>query len=256
MNTTKNWSVNSSLLLTGEATPFPAELIHKDRMWEHLLKTSEHDATAQIMLQFVFTVWAKQLRSMVSSHLEGGEYSEITPQVIQDTASVRKHNKFAESVFAVLDRLLRIRPNATTLTQEAYVMFAFNKTAVWLDEKSPDERNRLLNEVTGTGRRLREKFQERCSEIRSQRIEKLRSTEEAVARRKLRVAKEKEDLTNKICYWGLWQSPEAVSAQLLNVAKVSEKKDALKTQLQFRKKVLCQKYPDRCVFQLKRGCRG
>jgi len=39
-----------------------------------------------------------------------------------------KHNKLPEFVFGQHDQLLRYRPNATLLTNEAYLMYSHNKT--------------------------------------------------------------------------------------------------------------------------------
>ena len=53
--------------------------------------------------------------------------------------------------------------------------------------------------------------------------------------------KQKEDLTNDIVYFGLWQSENEVDLCLASIPTKTEKEKALKTQLRFREKVLQQK---------------
>lgn len=60
--------------------------------------------------------------------------------------------------------------------------------------------------------------------------------------------KKKEGFTNDILYFGLWQSKEDVTLHLNEIPTVTEKKKALKSQLNFRKNVLLQKASDKSLF--------
>ena len=53
----------------------------------------------------------------------------------------------SERDFAKLDRLLREKPNASTLSLEAMVLFSNNRTASWLSSKSPDEIHKLIQQA-------------------------------------------------------------------------------------------------------------
>jgi len=46
----------------------------------------------------------------------------ITEQMRVRGKSVHKHNQFSESVFGYLDQLLRVKPNISTFSAEAYVI--------------------------------------------------------------------------------------------------------------------------------------
>ena len=61
---------------------------------------------------------------------------------------------------------------------------------------------------------------------------------EELERKKL---KQKENMTNEIIYFGLWQSETEVDQKLLLISSKSEKEKALKAQIRFREKVLEQK---------------
>ena len=59
----------------------------------------------------------------------------------------------------------------------------------------------------------------------------------------------KEDLTNQMINYGLWQSVSEIEKQLLKIQTKSEKTTALKTQLNFRKIVLNQPVEDPKLYQ-------
>ena len=60
--------------------------------------------------------------------------------------------------------------------------------------------------------------------------------------------KEKEQLTENIVAYGLWQSREQVTEKLSALKTKKEKVKALKVQLDFRKKVLEQTHAEKDVF--------
>ena len=62
--------------------------------------------------------------------------------------------------------------------------------------------------------------------------------------------KEKEELTNKIVYYGLWQSKEVVWRKLLEISTKVKKEVALKCQLKFIQVVLMQSSKVMNIFKL------
>jgi hypothetical protein len=71
-----------------------------------------------------------------------------------ETLSVPRHNKFPERVFALLDALTRFRPVASTLCNEAYIMFSLNKTGEWLSSLTENERDKFLQQARSKGPKL------------------------------------------------------------------------------------------------------
>jgi hypothetical protein len=49
-------------------------------------------------------------------------------------------------VFALLDAMTRFRPVASTLCNEAYIMFSLNKTGEWLSSLTENERDIFLQQ--------------------------------------------------------------------------------------------------------------
>ena len=79
---------------------------------------------------------------MVVDHLPGGKFWDPDEELKRQTQSTMTHNKLPEFVFGQLDQLLRYRPNATLLTNEAFLLYSHNKTSEWLDGKKEEERNK------------------------------------------------------------------------------------------------------------------
>ena len=60
--------------------------------------------------------------------------------MLVETRCVPNLNIISEMDFAKLDRLLREKPIATTLSLEGIILFSNNKTATWLHNKSAEEK--------------------------------------------------------------------------------------------------------------------
>ena len=63
------------------------------------------------------------------------------------------YNQLPEFVFGILDRLVRIRPNASTLANEAFLLYSYNKTGKWLQDLPEEKRitDKFVNQKLGTG---------------------------------------------------------------------------------------------------------
>ena len=111
------------------------------------------------------------LKRAVKEHLPEGDHTEPTPQMMAKTKSVPilKHNKFSESIFGILHHLSVVRPNASILANEAFALFSLNKTLDWLENKSSDERNRILTEGRRLTKEIRFKFHARTNQIKRER---------------------------------------------------------------------------------------
>ena len=129
-------------------------------------------------MQFIFLSWSIYLRKAIKDNLpEGIHCHDLNNQKVEATLSVRKTNKFAESIFALLDNLNRSRPSATTLTNEACVVFSMNKTGKWLSEKTETERELILLQVRKDTKLMQLQFIERLEKISNEREEQARKKE-------------------------------------------------------------------------------
>jgi len=149
----------------------------------------------------------------------------------------------------LLDGLMTQKPNATYIALESLLLYSHNKTATWLENKTIEEKKRLLHAARTLTSVHRANFCKRREDIELKRKEILLQKERERARKKEKEIKEKEELTKKISSVGLWSTKDEVLAGLEKIATKTAKKDALKLQINFRKKVLCQTSDDQTVFQ-------
>ena len=128
----EEWSKDASEVVSGEAVLFRDFPPVPDMIFDSLAKPSELDATVQEIMQVVFSSLAVLVSRLLEDHLPGGVLDKPNQQLVEETKSVPNSNTISERDFAKLDRLLREKPNATTLALEGIILFSNNKTARWL----------------------------------------------------------------------------------------------------------------------------
>ena len=116
----------------------------KDEIWYHLIASTDHDATAQELLEILCEAFSATLSRLVQEHLSGGVNCNPSAEPINETKLVSNTNVVSKRDFGKLDCLLCEKPNATTLSLEAMILFSNNKTMNWLTSKSPEEVQRVL----------------------------------------------------------------------------------------------------------------
>lgn len=179
--------------IAGRLLPFGDDTyLKQDKIFESLVTTSEHDDDVCIKLSVILPAMAKLTQSHFSDHLPGGLYKNPNDELRDITRSVEKHNKYSESIFAYLDCLLRFKPHLKTLSAEAYIMFAHNKTKKWLDTKNPNEMAQELHvseaykDVDKTRQKYKERKQEmhlRKQAILREKLEKAEKSQKKASRR-------------------------------------------------------------------------
>jgi E1A/CREB-binding protein len=204
----------------------------------------------QEIIQLLFSAFSVTTKRLLIDHLPGGIHHNVTDEnIIQETAGVPTTNVSPERDFAVLDRLLREKPNANLTALEAMIMFAHNKSSVWMERLTSDERAKLLDAARTLAPTLRAKFKARRQEIAARREEDVQRRVEANARKKLKAVREKEKLTKDIEKLGLWINRTEIEDGIDAFVKQAKKKEALKLQIKFRHKVLGQTHPNKDVLK-------
>ena len=90
------------------------------------------------------------------------------PIIRKETKSTIAGIKLPEFVFGVLDRLVRVCQNTTILTNEAFLMFSFNKTGEWLTGLTrlpPEERDQVIEQARRGTMEIRQRFADCKKEI-------------------------------------------------------------------------------------------
>ena len=220
-----------------------AQLV-SDEIFKALTKAWEHDDKVITILNTLLPGICETVKKLFSDFLENGQWSNVTPAKRECTRSVPKNNKFSESIFGHVDRILREKPNISIISQEAYIMFCHNKTLKWLEGKNAREKSELLSEARKDVKKLRSMFLQRRIEIEERRKILLREKFEAAENKEQRRVQKLENFTNEILTWGLWQSVEDVDFHLSLYKFKKDKIAAIKAQLNFRNNVLHQKPRD------------
>jgi hypothetical protein len=247
---------NPELLLQGQS-PFPEHYLRRDEWWEEVFKVSEdYDSMTLTSLGITVPTLASLLKHHLKDHLPGGIHEQLESSEVH---GVPKHNKFCESLFAYWDHLLRFRPNISTLTAEAFTLFAMNKTGQWLQAMDEVERNKVIRQAQKDTKELKNKYKERQEEIRRHRRESLEKERQERERKQRERAVEISALCVKLeALGGLWDSDGDVGEGLkkLKLGERSDDKrklDAIKVQLQYRRKVLQQKVTDAKLWCFSEG---
>jgi len=232
------WAQDASHMLQGDAESYADYPITKDEIWDHLIASTDHDATTQELLEILCGAFSALLSRLVQDHLPGGVYCNPSTN---ETKSVSKTNVVSTRDFGMLDRLLREKPNATMLSLEAMVMFPSNKTMKWLNSKSPEEAQYLLQSARKMAPEFKRLFKQRKQAILEERIRALHEKQHALEVACLKQLRIKENLTNDIIQYGLWQSKEDIAEGVAKERSKSAKLKGLKVQFNFRKRVLDQR---------------
>ena len=128
------------------------------------------------------------------------------------------------------------------------ILFSNNKTAHWLDSKSESEVKLLLKNAREKAPKFRQLYQARRKSIIQERTHLLQVKQQALELAHEKSLKEKEKLTTEILLYGLWQSASDIQEGIAKLKTKTAKLKAIKSQFQFRKRVLEQKYPDKDIF--------
>lgn len=220
---------------------------HGDKIFESLTKESTYDTDVEIILRVLLPSIRKVVLHVYKDHLPNGRYESFTEELSQATKSVDKHNSYSERLFAYMDQILKSKPNISTLAIEAYTLFLMNKTSTWIMRNS-ENTEVLISEARRSVIDERGLFSRRKAEIQRQREE--RQEEEfqkrAEKRRKKRMQLEKQ--SDDIVNYGLWKSPRECKLKLKELNRTSDKCNALKAQLRYRKNVLKQTDLDKKLY--------
>ena len=244
----EQWSQNAIPVLTGEAVLYDDFPPTKDHIFESLVTPSVYDATAQEVLEVLLSAFSTLIFRLVGDHLPDGKYHNPSAKLITETKSVPTTNVVSERDFAKFDRFLREKPNASTLSLEAMIMFTNNKTASWLNSKMVKEREEIMRQARSITPEFKRLYRNRRQKLLEERAKLLQAKRLQLERLQAKKLKEKEELVQMILRYGLWQSKRQVQEELLKLKSKKEKVAALKLQLDFRKKVLEQKHADKTLF--------
>ena len=72
----------------------------------------------------------------------------------------------------MLDRQVRLKPNATLIALEAVIMYANNQTQEWVEEQTAGDRDKLFALARKKAKFIKKQFHSRWQSIEEQRVKK------------------------------------------------------------------------------------
>ncbi|XP_035673217.1 uncharacterized protein LOC118413793 [Branchiostoma floridae] len=204
-----------------------------------LSEDEELDLLTQQALEVVCAAILILLERQAEEQLPGGKYWQPSEAEQQKSQHVPTTNVVSERDFAVLNNLVRSKPNASSLSCEAYIMWLNNQTSMWLDNLDAEEKERHMAYARTHAASIHAKFLEKKQKIKEQRLEALLKKQKEKEDKKQKARQRKVALTEKVLKMGgVWKTAEEVDERVGSLNREQEKLEAVKNQLQFHKKVL------------------
>ena len=145
----------------------------EDEDYRMLFLSAEDDAMVQELPQLIFRSFAATVQRLLLDHLPGGEFHTVRDvTVIEETRSVPTTNVNPERDFAVLDRLMSEKPNATHIALESLLLFSHNQISKWLDSKPAKEKEKFFKAARTLSPVLKSRFKKRREEINTEAVKK------------------------------------------------------------------------------------
>ena len=220
----------------------------------------------EMQLLAILPAIVKLTKYTFKSYLPGGDAYNLGrgPSLLQEmhkkeTDSVPLHNKFSETVFAVYDRLITVKPVIKLLAAEATVMFCLNKTAEYLKTKSEVEINVIMERAKKDTKHYQEEMRKRHVEITRRKKENLEKKMKKEAELEAYREKVTLEITKGIIRHGLFQTENEVDVKMKLLKSKEERCEALIANLKLRKNILKQKTEQKELLNLtktKRKKRG
>ena len=252
------WANDASSLLLNKEPAFRGADVHKDGIYECLFKSHSHEfdqltiAALEVMLGHCCLTISRQMKD----HLEGGALSDPSQKMLEETSSSPATNCISERVFASYDRLLRERPNASTLNIESTILFETNKTSAWLDGLDDDTKRFYMDMARRSAKTVIKDFKVRREKIReNMRKNLLLKKQEKDEKEKKLIERKRKIIADINELGGELTTKSEVEDRTVQMNDESAQRSALIAQLKYQKFVLGAKSDDKRCFQQSSGGR-
>lgn len=245
-----NDDAHVQLLREGLNRPFClTNLVNEDYVYDYIMQNYAYDHLVDNILKQLCKDWSSLLERLVKDHLPDGKFHTMSQKDVEETQSVVKHNKVAEELFGKLDRLIKLKPNATILTHESHIVFNKNRTSTWLYEQPDDTRKKILASCSKETKVLKCKSKDLLENIKAEKCLTLDEKKKKIEQKRTKEFNDKQNITKEMIHYGLWQKCEDIDRKLSEISSKGEQLKALKSQILFRKVVLNQPVTDKKLYQ-------
>ena len=131
------WSDDSSKFMRGEDVLFEGKHDSTDPIFISLVApNSDLDEMTKQVLEIIFITFCQVTEKMLEDHLPSGKHVGMGEKKMSETKSVPRTNVGVERDFGMLDRIMRLKPNASVLVYEGIIMSVRNKTSEWRNPRT------------------------------------------------------------------------------------------------------------------------
>ena len=146
----EKWSHDASPVVSCEAILFDDFPPSDDQITRALATPREFDSTVEEIFQVLFCAFLTLLHRLLEDNLPGGDLDMPSDQLLVEARSVPN----SKLMLLVKDTLLNWTDSygrslmlLYTLSLEGIILFTNYKTATWLQNKSPDEKEKLFRKA-------------------------------------------------------------------------------------------------------------
>ncbi|WAR06273.1 hypothetical protein MAR_021642 [Mya arenaria] len=136
---------------------------------KNLLTESPYDDKILIILEIMIPALCGVTKRLFKDHLEVKIWENPGDEIRDKTVATPNNNKFSETVFGVLDRILREQPNVSMIAAESYLVFCHKKTLKWIESKTEKQKEELLSAAHKDVKKMRKNFLKRKNQIEKER---------------------------------------------------------------------------------------
>ncbi|CAG2248041.1 unnamed protein product [Mytilus edulis] len=219
-----------------------------DDIWASLVSNHNDEQCAAFLIQMC-SATSKALSQKVKDHLEDGQHTQYSIDHNKTFNSVLPHNKLPEFIFGHLDWIIKHRPNASRLANEAHIVYNVNKTGAWLNQQTEQNVQELINKSKLKIKDIKITEKQRLLDLKNELERISREKEEKAKRILIKKCNEKKKLVEHILKLGLWDNARKVDQELTKIKFIKNKREVLKTQIKFRQLVLEQP-GEKTLFQV------
>ena len=134
---------------------------------------------------------------------------------------------FLNQYLDFLTSCLETPPNISVLSSEAYMMFTANKTKQWLESKYPDEQQCLVTLAQRDMNKVfNREFQKKKTRVFTTTETNIKGKNEKAEEMEVKRVARLQGYTDRIIYFGLWQSVDTVNAALQEIESRKEQREA------------------------------
>lgn len=231
----KEWIEDPTPLLIGHTSNCFGDEINECKI---CLTEREIDQHAIEIMQHLLQAISAVIERQLSDHLPGGKFWEPSNSLRKVAQSCSSTNISGERKFAKMKQCQTKAPSTTMTKIESKIMFAANKVSEDMVGKTEEERKKDMLWAVKEGAKIRKTDLEKRRQYKEGIHEKLREKREQRVKKEENKREDLEDMVGRVYkYGGAWLKEEEMQNNILKLSE-TRKKEAIKSQITFRKQVL------------------